>query len=36
MSAALRCVFYDPDAVDAESRLTERAFEACAGSAAVD
>lgn len=26
----LRCVFYDPDAVDAESRLSERAFEACA------
>src|SRR5690349_18502334 len=26
----LRCVFYDPDAVDADSRLTERAFEACA------
>jgi hypothetical protein len=26
----LRCVFYDPDAVDAGSRLTERAFEACA------
>ncbi|HEX6023639.1 MAG TPA: hypothetical protein VFZ00_16725 [Solirubrobacter sp.] len=30
MSAALRCVFYDPDAVDAGSRLSERAFEACA------
>jgi hypothetical protein len=30
MPASLRCVFYDPDAVDAESRLTERAFEACA------
>ena len=28
--AKLRCVFYDPDAVDAESRLSERAFEACA------
>ena len=27
--AKLRCVFYDPDAVDAGSRLTERAFEAC-------
>ena len=26
----LRCVFYDPDAVDAESHLSERAFEACA------
>ena len=26
----LRCVFYDPDAVDAGSRLSERAFEACA------
>ena len=30
MSAVLRCVFYDPDAVDAGSRLSERAFEACA------
>ena len=30
MPAPLRCVFYDPEAVDAESRLTERAFEACA------
>jgi hypothetical protein len=30
MSAALRCVFYDPEAVDAGSRLSERAFEACA------
>jgi hypothetical protein len=29
MAASLRCVFYDPDAVDADSRLTERAFEAC-------
>ena len=28
--AKLRCVFYDPDAVDAGSRLSERAFEACA------
>jgi hypothetical protein len=27
--AKLRCVFYDPDAVDAGSHLTERAFEAC-------
>jgi hypothetical protein len=27
--AKLRCVFYDPDVVDADSRLTERAFEAC-------
>jgi hypothetical protein len=26
----LRCVFYDPDVVDAGSRLTERAYEACA------
>src|SRR3954454_9378136 len=26
----LRCVFYDPDAVDAGSHLSERAFEACA------
>jgi hypothetical protein len=30
MPSRLRCVFYDPDAVDAGSRLTERAFEACA------
>jgi hypothetical protein len=30
MASRLRCVFYDPDAVDAGSRLTERAFEACA------
>ena len=30
MPASLRCVFYDPDAVDAGSRLSERAFEACA------
>jgi len=30
MSPRLRCVFYDPDAVDAGSRLSERAFEACA------
>jgi hypothetical protein len=29
MAASLRCVFYDPDAVDADSRLSERAFEAC-------
>ena len=28
--AKLRCVFYDPDAVDAGSHLSERAFEACA------
>jgi len=27
--ARLRCVFYDPDAVDADSRLTARALEAC-------
>jgi hypothetical protein len=26
----LRCVFYDPEVVDAEDRLTERALEACA------
>jgi hypothetical protein len=26
----LRCVFYDPDAVDAGARMTERALEACA------
>jgi hypothetical protein len=26
----LRCVFYDPDAVDPGDRLTERALEACA------
>jgi hypothetical protein len=25
----LRCVFYDPEAVDPDSRLTERALEAC-------
>ena len=30
MPTSLRCVFYDPDAVDADSRLSERAFEACA------
>jgi hypothetical protein len=30
MPASLRCVFFDPDAVDADSRLSERAFEACA------
>jgi hypothetical protein len=29
MPAALRCVFYDPDVVDAGSHLSERAFEAC-------
>ena len=27
--AKLRCVFYDPDAVDPDSRLTARALEAC-------
>ena len=25
----LRCVFYDPDAVDEDSRLSRRALEAC-------
>jgi hypothetical protein len=30
MTAKLRCVFYDPDAVDEDSRLSERALEACA------
>jgi hypothetical protein len=25
----LRCVFYDPDAVDEDDRMTERALEAC-------
>jgi len=30
MPASLRCVFYDPDAVDPGSHLSERAFEACA------
>ena len=30
MPASLRCVFFDPDAIDADSRLSERAFEACA------
>lgn len=25
----LRCVFYDPDVVDLDDRLTERALEAC-------
>jgi hypothetical protein len=29
MSASLRCVFYDPAVVDADSRLGARAFEAC-------
>src|SRR4051812_18223884 len=29
MPASLRCVFYDPQTVDAGSRLSERAFEAC-------
>ena len=28
--APLRCVFYDPDVVDADSHLSARAFEACA------
>jgi hypothetical protein len=27
--SSLRAVFFDPDAVDASSRLSERAFEAC-------
>src|SRR3954462_10689393 len=30
MPASLRCVFYDPEAVDVGSRLSARAFEACA------
>jgi hypothetical protein len=30
MMARLRCVFYDPEAVDEDSRLSERALEACA------
>jgi hypothetical protein len=30
MPVPLRCVFYDPDAVDAGSHLSARAFEACA------
>jgi hypothetical protein len=30
MPASLRCVFYDPDAADAGSHLSARAFEACA------
>jgi hypothetical protein len=30
MPASLRCVFYDPDAVDAGTHLSELAFEACA------
>ena len=30
MPASLRCVFYDPDVVDADSHLSARAFEACA------
>jgi hypothetical protein len=30
MPAPLRCVFYDPDAVDMGSRLSARALEACA------
>ena len=28
--ARLRCVFYDPEVVDEDSRLSLRAFEACA------
>lgn len=27
--ARLRCVFYDPEAVDEDSRLSDRALEAC-------
>ena len=30
MAAKLRCVFYDPDVVDPDDRMTERALEACA------
>lgn len=30
MPAALRCVFYDPDILDPDSRLDDLAFEACA------
>ena len=30
MAAKLRCVFFDPGAVDTASRLGERALEACA------
>lgn len=30
MMARLRCVFYDPEAVDEGSRLSGRALEACA------
>src|SRR5688500_2975714 len=30
MPASLRCVFYDPAAVDADSHLSARALEACA------
>jgi hypothetical protein len=30
MPASLRCVFYDPDVVDARTHLSELAFEACA------
>jgi hypothetical protein len=30
MPAALRCVFYDPEILDPDSRLNELAFEACA------
>ena len=35
MPASLRCVFYDPEAVDAGSRLSERAFEAVRAEADV-
>jgi hypothetical protein len=28
--ASLRCVFYDPDAIDVDSHLSARALEACA------
>jgi hypothetical protein len=30
MPASLRCVFYDPEAVDVDSHLSARALEACA------
>jgi hypothetical protein len=30
VAAKLRCVFYDPDVVDPDDRMTERALEACA------
>ena len=35
MPASLRCVFYDPEAVDADSHLSARAFEACARAGVV-